>query len=225
MTDIDTISQEAQQALAAKHMARERALPKSRACIRLCANTIRATHRNDFTTAHTLLLQAKALIMEMHEDLHDFPDIYFAGFVEDAQKEFAEASATLAVIQQVPLPTPKDLTIEWAAYLNGLGETIGELRRHTLDHLRQGHFADCERLLGVMDDIFAILTSLDYPDAITNGLRRTTDVARGIIEKTRGDLTSAAIQVNLSEHITRLSGEIAQWSQLIPLSTRSDIKE
>jgi translin len=202
MTNLDALRQGAQAAFAATNAAREIALPKSRAAVRHCANAIRAIHRDDEDGAQALIEQARALIDAMRADLIDHPNIYFAGFVEDAQKEFAEAGITVALIRGRDLPTPDDLRVEWAAYLNGLGEAVGELRRHVLDLLRQGRFSECEALLGVMDEVFGVLTALDFPDAITNGLRRTTDNARGIIERTRGDLTSAALSAHLSAQLT-----------------------
>jgi translin len=210
MADLEALRQAAQAALARKHEARERALPKSRAAIRLCANAIRAVHRADVATAQTLLGEARALLDAMQTDLRDHPDIMYAGFVEDAQKEFAEANVTAALVQGQPLPAPTDLGMEWPPFLNGCGEAIGELRRHTLDLLRQGQFAACEALLVAMDDVFAILTALDFPDAITNNLRRTTDAARGIIEKTRGDLTTAALQAQLGAQLDRVAQRLAE---------------
>jgi translin len=205
MTDYDHLSHAAQEAMARRHAAREQALPKSRAAIRLCANAIRAVHRGDFAQATALLAQTKDLLQAMRDDLQDDPDIYYAGFVEDAQKEYAEASITLALIQNDPLPLPDDLAVEWSAYLNGMGEAVGELRRHVLDLLRQNAIEECERFLAAMDEIFAVLTVLDFPDALTHNLRRTTDVARGLIEKTRGDLTSAVMQARLSAQLERLT--------------------
>lgn len=216
MTDMEAISRAAQAALATKHEARERALPKSRATIRLCANAIRSVHRGEFATAESLLDEARGLLDDMSADLRGHPDIYYAGFLEDAQKEYAEARVTLAVVRGQPIPTPDGIAVEWASYLNGLGEAIGELRRHTLDELRRGHFAACEALLSAMDEMFGLLTSLDFPDAITHSLRRTTDSARGIIEKTRGDLTTAAVQVQLGEQLARLSAQLAHTDETTP---------
>lgn len=216
MFDSDSLSQAAQSAFASKHSARERALPKSRATIRHCANAIRAIHRSEFGAARRLLDDAHRLLEEMRVDLADYPDIYYAGFVEDAQKEFVEATATLAIIQRLPVAGPHELGVEWAAYLNGLGECVGELRRHLLNELRQGHFERCESILETMDEIFAVLAMLDFPDAITNNLRRTADAARGIIEKTRGDLTTAAIQVRLSAQIANLLQEMGTATAFVP---------
>lgn len=204
MPDLQNISHAAQEYLAAKHTARERALPKSRTAIRLCANTIRAAHRDEFETATRLLAEAGALLSEMSNDLRDHLDIFYAGFVADAQKEYAEAALTCALIKGEPLPTPQDLGVEWAPYLNGMGETVGELRRYTLDRMRLGRFDIGETLLASMDEIYALLITLDYPDAITGNLRRTTDATRGILEKTRGDLTIGVSQARLNTAMERL---------------------
>jgi translin len=205
----ETIGQTARSYLELKHAARERALPKSRAAIRFCANSIRASHRHDFAAASQLLRQAEALLTEMRADLRDHLDIYYAGFVEDAQKEFAEASLTCSFFQRQPLPLPDTLHIEWAPYLNGLGETVGELRRYILDQMRQGKLDGCEAFLRDMDDVYLVLTTLDFPDAITGNLRRTTDSVRGILEKTRGDLTVAVSQAQLAQTVARLEQRLS----------------
>ncbi len=144
----------------------------------------------------------------MSADLCEHLDIYYAGFVEDAQKEFAEASLTCALIQGRPLPLPDALHVEWAPYLNGLGESVGELRRYILDRLRQGKPEGCEVFLQAMDDIYLLLTTLDFPDAITGNLRRTTDAVRGILEKTRGDLTVMVGQMQLAQIMARLESRL-----------------
>ena len=212
MTDqLDTIGQKAIEYLGLKHAARERALPKSRAAIRHCANSIRAIHRQEFQHAQELIAQAAALLTEMADDLRDHQDIFFAGFVQDAQKEYAEAATFRALAQYGPLPTAQELAISWAPYLNGLGETVGELRRYVLDQLRRGNIDQCEVFLRHMDDIYALLTLVDFPDAITLGLRRTTDTARSILEKTRGDLTMAVSQAQLQQRMQALQQELQNY--------------
>ncbi|HJT57695.1 MAG TPA: hypothetical protein VJ761_14435 [Ktedonobacteraceae bacterium] len=209
MTDnLDSAAYAAQQYLALKHAARERALPKSRTAIRYCANSIRATHRQEFQAAVELLHQANVLLTEMAGDLSEHQDIYFAGFMQDAQKEYAEAATFLSLAQHRPVPLAPELSIDWAPYLNGLGEAVGELRRYLLDQLRRGNIETCETLLGYMDDIYALLITIDFPDAITGGLRRTTDAARGILEKTRGDLTIAVGQAQLQQTMLTLQHEL-----------------
>jgi translin len=201
---LENLGQEALDYLTQKNAAREQALPRARALIRHCANSIRAVHRQDYRAAGELLEKAAALLAEIATDLREQPDIYYAGFVQDAQKEYAEAATFIALVRGQALPAPRALGIDWAPYLNGLGEAVGELRRYVLDRLRHGHLADCEQLLQHMDDIYSLLITIDFPDAITGGLRRTTDTARAILEKTRGDLTVAARQAQLEAHISAL---------------------
>jgi translin len=201
---LENIGRNALEYLALKHAARERALPKSRTAIRFCANSIRATHRHEFERASELSGQAANLLLEIETDLRNHQDIYFAGFVQDAQKEYAEATTFVALVQHTLLPTPEELSIGYATYLNGLAEAVGELRRYLLDQLRRGNGEQCERYLSAMDDIYAVLITVDFPDAVTAGLRRTTDATRGILEKTRGDLTSAVIQAQLQRSMLEL---------------------
>ena len=202
------MGQKAIEYLGLKHAARERALPKSRAAIRFCANSIRAAHRQEFQAAEELLAQAFALITEMAADLHEHQDIFYAGFVQDAQKEYAEAATFAALAQGRPLPEASKLAVDWAPYLNGLGEMVGELRRYVLDQLRRGNLDQCEIFLRHMVDVYALLTMVDFPDAITLGLRRTTDTARSILEKTRGDLTVALSQAQLQQRMLALQQEL-----------------
>ena len=184
--------------------AREKALASARQLTRACSLAIRAVHRSetDLMTVH--LDEARGLADALRQELADFPDLYHAGYTQDALKEFVEANVTCALIQNLPLYTPTELGVADATYLNGLAEVIGELRRRTLDILRHGYSAEAERLLGIMDDIYSILVTMDYPDAITNGLRRQTDVARNIIEKTRGDITFSL----RGEHLERAIGKL-----------------
>src|SRR3984893_8652773 len=211
---LESVGQKAIEYLGLKHAARERALPKSRAAIRFCANSIRATHRQEFQSAQELLAQASALLKEMTLDLQDHQDIFYDGFVQDAQKEYAEAATFAALTQGRSLPDAVELSIGWAPYLNGLGEMVGELRRYVLDQLRRGNLDECEVFLRHMDDVYALLTTVDYPDAITLGLRRTTDTTRSILEKTRGDLTVAVFQAQLQQRMQALQQEL-QKSDLI----------
>lgn len=185
--------------LGAKHAAREAALPESRRAIRFAANAIRAVHRGEFDAAKGLMAECEEALRAAEDACADQPAVRWAGFVHDAAKEFAEARITYALVNDEALPTPDELGIEASAWLNGAAEAIGELRRHLLDVLRTGALERCEDLLGDMDEIHSMLVTIDYPDGITGGLRRSTDVARSIIERTRGDLTSALVQGRLRE--------------------------
>jgi translin len=180
--------------LETKNSAREKALADSRATIRNCAHSVRATHRGEFERASELLAAAAQQVRATRSELRPSPDVYWTGYVQDAQKEFAEASIIYAVVAGQVLPEPATLGVEAAPYLNGLGEAAGEMRRYVLDMMRQGRLERCEAVLRVMDDIYSLLVTIDYPDAVTNGLRRTTDLVRGVLERTRGDLTFALQQ-------------------------------
>ena len=183
--------------------ARERALAETRQIVRMSANSIRAAHRSDFDEARDLIGRARVLLVGLTEELTDYPSIYWSGYVRDAQKEFAEANLTLAVLAGQELPDPAGLGVEDAVYLNGLAECSGELRRHALDAMRRGDLERAEVTLGVMDDIYSLLVTVDYPDAVTGGLRRSTDMARGVLERTRGDLTVALQQRKLTDALER----------------------
>ena len=188
--------------------ARDQALALARQLTRAGSLAIRAVHRNAHEEMEEHLAEARALANKLRDNLAEHPDMYFAGYTQDALKEFVEAKVTCALIQNQPLHTPDELGVEPATYLNGLAEVVGELRRRTLDILRSGYSQEAERLLGTMDDIYSVLVTIDYPDAITNGLRRQTDLARGIIEKTRGDLTFSLRGENLSQAIHKLSRQL-----------------
>jgi len=198
---LDAIMERVRENFAAKNTAREAALPLCRDAIRHSANAIRAVHRDDFDTAGALVEKASAQLRAARASLEGHPDIYHAGFVHDAQKEFAEASITLALVAGHAFPTPESLAVEQPAFLNGMGEAVGELRRHLLDTLRTGDVERCEDWLRAMDDMYAVLVTVDYPDAMTAGLRRTTDSVRGILEKTRGDLTLSVQQRRLEQRL------------------------
>lgn len=207
--EIEAIMEQVRVGLAAKHAAREKALPLCREVIRLSATGIRATHRDEFENAGRLLSRATELLREIRSAVAEHADVLYAGFVHDAEKEHAEAALTLALVHGDPLPGPDDLAIEYAAYLNGLGEAVGELRRYLLDSLREGDVARCERYLRAMDDIYDVLVTVDYPDAITGGLRRTTDSVRGILERTRGDLTMAVRQQDLERRLATFNERLS----------------
>ena len=180
---------------------RDRTLRRSRELIAHCANTIRAVHRHEYKKAIELLKSADNIAMEMVTEAKTFIDVYYAGYTQDALKELSEAHITYALITEKPLPTPQDLAVENAAYINGLAESVGELRRYTLDSLRQGDIQTSQRALEQIDEIYTCLITVDFPSAITSNLRRKTDVARSILERTRGDVTTAVRQESMKKVI------------------------
>jgi translin len=191
---------------AERHSAREQTLAVTRLVIRHAGNAIRAIHRHDDALAIDLLAQAAAAVASIKEALAHQPELYYSGYVLDALKEYAEAVLTRELVVNDSLPAPEGLGVGHIAYFNGLAETVGELRRFTLDGLRTADLATGERLLRHMEGIYQLLITLDYPDAVTGSLRRSTDAVRGILEKTRGDLTAAVAQARLEEAL-RLTRE------------------
>ena len=199
--NLDSIADRIRESFSAKDAAREKALPLCREAIRHCSQAIRAVHRHEFTQAKELLQSAGKLLNEAEQNVAMYSELSNTGFIRDAQKEFAEGSITLALVTGKQPPDPGELGIDSAAYLNGLGEAVGELRRYLLDSMRRGNLSQGEKLLSAMDDIYNILVTIDFPDAITGGLRHTTDAVRGILERTRGDLTLVMRQKDLEQKL------------------------
>jgi translin len=201
MDNLSDIIGGARESLDSTYRAREVALAHGRALTRTCANAIRSLHRGEYAEARQALDGAREEAQRVAEALQSHPDLYFAGYVQDAHKELAEAETFLALIQDTPLPSPASLGIEVAAYLNGLAEAASEGRRFALDSLRRGDLARAEKMLAAMDEILSALTTLDYPDAVTSGLRRTCDALRAVVERTRGDITIAVLQNRLLQSL------------------------
>jgi translin len=187
--------------------AREKVLPGCREVIRNCSQAIRAVHRQEFERAVELLKTARRLLNEAEQTVADYNALSNTGFFRDAQKEYAEGSILLSVVNGKPMPSPEELGIDNAAYLNGLGEAVGELRRYLLDSMRRDDVSRGEELLRVMDDVYSVLVTIDFPDAITGGLRRTTDMVRGVLEKTRSDLTLIMRQKDLENRLEQIRGD------------------
>jgi len=177
----------------AKFRAREATLAASRQAIRTCAVAIRAVQRREFDDARRHIDEARALLDEAASATERQLDVRYAGFLHDAQKEFAEANLTLAFVAGGPMPTAHELRVEMPAYLNGMTEAASELRRQILDCLRQGDLDRVESLFVVMDEVYGLMITIDYPEAMTGGLRRSTDALRAVLERTRGDVTNAVV--------------------------------
>jgi len=202
LTDnLDSIAERIRQGFSGLDVAREKVLPLCREAIRHCSNAIRALHRQEFDNAEGSLKSARKLLGEIKQAVSDHSELRATGFVRDAQKEFAEGSITLALVTGKQPPTPDELGITPTAYLHGLSEAVGELRRYLLDSMRRGDLSRGEELLSAMDDIYNILVTMDFPDAITFGLRRATDMVRGVLERTRSDLTLLIRQNKLEERL------------------------
>ena len=199
MDNLNSISESIRAAFVAKNAARDEAVNRSRELIRHCSEAIRAIHRHEWDKATEKMILAKTAANDLTTGLANYPDLYHAGYTQDALKEVVEAFCTYAIVRGASLPTPQELNVENDSYLNGLAEAATELRRFILDILRRedGDTTEAERLLEAMDDIYDQLVTFDFPDAITGGLRRQTDIVRGVLERTRGDLTTTLQQQRL----------------------------
>ncbi len=203
--NLNSIADKIRADLLAKDSAREKALPLCRDVIRYSGRSIRALHRQEFDKARDMLGSAGKLVGDAKQHLAEYCELQHSRFILDAQKEFAEASITLTLITKQKLPDPDELGVDYAAYLNGLGEAIGEVRRYILDSLRKGDLSRGDELLQAMDDIYDVLVTMDFPDAITASLRHTTDMMRAVLERTRSDLTLAIQQKNLENKMEKLN--------------------
>jgi len=197
------IEVEVRRQLDKRDQAREKVMPACREIVRMASEVIKDVHRHHWQKAKDDLSSMSADLKKIQKALEQQPDLRFAGFVTMAEKEYAEAAITLAVLGEKRLPGPSELGVECPEYLNGMAEAIGEMRRHLLDRLRKQEFGEAEHILAAMDNFYYFLFSLDYPDAVLRGLRRMVDSDRGIIERTRGDLTITLIQENLRQELLR----------------------
>lgn len=208
MDSLENIAERIHEAFQAQTAARDTALTQARTLTRHCAQAIRAIHRGETGLCQVELAAASQLVGALRAGLAGYPDLYYTGYTQDALKEYAEAQIVYALLTNQALPHPETLGLEFNTYLKGLAEANGELRRRCLDILRHGYSAEAERLLGYMDDIYAVLVTMDYPDAITGGLRRLTDIARSINERTRGDLTINLRQTHLEQSLKSLEARL-----------------
>jgi translin len=204
MDNLDTIIEKIRATFTARNATRDLTLGRSRELIRFCSLTIRAVHREELAEAEQLLNTAKQAAAAMKADIASHPELYYTGYTQDSLKELTEACCVFAIVQGKPVPTPEEIEVDEAAYLNGLAEAASELRRRALDLIRRDRVDEAERMLTAMDDIYAQLVTIDFPDALTGGLRRTTDTLRAVLERTRGDLTTTLQQEKLQKALGEL---------------------
>jgi translin len=195
--------EQARDELAAVHAARESGLPACRRAIRAAGSAIRALHRQDHERRVAATAESEAALREAQGVLWAHPLVAFAGFLQDAEKEYAEAVLAAALIEDGPIPDHAELGVGLPAWLNGLTEAASELRRHLLDRLRAGDTELAEHQLAVMEDAYDALVTVDYPDAVTGGLRRSTDALRAVLERTRSDVTTTVMQLRLRSALER----------------------
>jgi len=208
ISSLDDLTEEISRYFEAKDEAREEALALTRVVIRRSGADIRSVHRSEFNRAQELTEKAGAVLARIGDLLAEHPDVRYAGFVDGAEQEYAEARIVYSIITEQRTPTPQEIGVEMTSYLGGLGDAVGELRRHVLDLIRQGRPEEGEVYLEAMEEIYHLLMLFDYPDAVTKGLRRKGDMARSLLERTRGDLTNAIGQKKLEVQIRELEGKL-----------------
>jgi translin len=208
MDNLDTIIEKIRSTFTTRNAARDLTLNRSRELIRYCSLTIRAVHREEYGEAGKLLATARQAAAAMKADIIEHPALYYTGYTQDSLKELTEACVVFAIVQGEPIPSPDDIEVDEAAYLNGLAEAASELRRRCLDLIRRDRVAEAERMLTAMDDIYAQLVTIDFPDALTGGLRRTTDTLRAVLERTRGDLTTTLQQEKLQKALNEMERRV-----------------
>ena len=210
MQNLDKTADSIRQQMEQMNSARDQAYQQSRQLISICARSIRAVHREEWETAESLITDARNAAKTMIEGVSAFPSLYWAGYTQDALKEYVEANLTYALIRNEPLPTPDVLNAENSTWLNGLAEAATELRRRILDIIRHGYSDEAERLLDVMDQIYSTLVTIDFSDGITYGLRRRTDTVRSVLERTRGDVTTSMRRAELEKALKSLEAKLVK---------------
>lgn len=210
LDDLDGLTELIQTEFEAVSDVRNQAYERSRRLVSVCAKAIRAVHREEWQTAETLIARAKRAADTLVNDTQAYPAIYYAGYSQDALKEYVEANLTYALVRNRPLPTPEELSAEANTWLNGLAEATTELRRRILDIIRHGHSEEAERLLDVMDQVYSTLVTFDFSDSITGGLRRRTDTVRAVLERTRGDVTTSLRQTELETALEALEQRLGK---------------
>jgi translin len=211
--NLDSIAEQIRQNLTEKDRAREKMLPLCREAIRCSSEAIRAVHRQEFQKAEELLEEARKRLTDSEQAVANSFEAINTGSMRDAQKEFAEGNITLSLVIRKHLPTPDELGVDSAAYLNGMAEAASEMRRYILDSVRKGDLSRGEELLMAMDDIYNVLVTMDFPDAITGGLRRTTDQLRGVLERTRSDLTLVITQQDLGQKLDKFKSDLEEFGK------------
>lgn len=205
MSEFEPIASEIKLELEKRHLVREEVLKKSRILIQTCSKAIKLIHRRDFDAASAMIAEARGYSSEMRNAAAGHPEVLYAGYIQDSEKEMVEAAGLLALVSGQTYPTPETMGVGLTSYLNGMGEAASEVRRYVLDDMRAGKFAQAEAMMARMESVYDELTTFDFPDSVTGGLRRTCDALRAVIERTRSDLTLTALQQELVQELRKQS--------------------
>ena len=206
MQKLEEIANKIEDYLGEKNQVREVALRKAREIIKKSSGIIQTIHKCKESERDIITLKKNGI--ELKNMVQSHLDLYYSGFVENAYMEMCEAVILYSIIKNQPLPTIEELEVTSSSYLLGIGDVIGELRRIVLDSLRKGEIEKASNYLDIMEDLYLILMRFNYPNAIVN-IRRKQDIARGLLEKTRGEVAFAFRGKSLEEKIAKLEEKIS----------------
>jgi translin len=207
LATLKSILKEVKKELAEKDSVRENAQQSMRKATSLSKQAILLVHQKRQEEAKKLVESAKKLISELQGSAKEHPSIIYSGMFSAALQEYSEANILLGLIQEARFVTPKEIKVPAADYVLGLADVIGEYRRLALDALREGEAAKGEECLKIMDEIYIELMAMDEAYMLVPGLRRKCDVARRIIETTRGDITQEVRRNALEDYLKQFEKE------------------
>ncbi len=203
--NLEEIGKEIEEVLDEKDSVREIAIKSSREIIRIASRVITKLHRRENEIEE--IRRIKEEVWHLRSLLlNEYPDLFYSGFVQNALQEYVEALLLEAIINKKDIPSPKELYVNPSAYLMGCGDVVGELRREVLESLRVGNFNQAESYLQLMEEFYEMLMRFNYPSGLVP-IKQKQDVARALVEKTRGEITIAAMNRNLELKIEKFEKE------------------
>lgn len=209
MNNLDVIINKIEKQIDDKEKKREFAIRYSRNIIISSRKSMQHLHQGHFREAEDLLLMSSTTLKELYDAIKAYPDLGTAGFVENAAQEFVEAQCLLNILQDKDLPDPDTIQTTYTSYLEGLCDVIGELRRKALDTILNGEFKEAYHYLTIMEEIYDAILRFDYPSSLVP-IKRKQDIARSLIEKTRGEMTVASCEQRIeyrTEEFRKLADE------------------
>jgi translin len=205
MKNLEKIIDKIEKSIDDKDRIREKALRHSREIIINCRKAIQLIHQGQTEKAKMHLRKASAKLASLYDITGNYPELFHAGYVENAAQEFVEAKCLLNIIQGKNLPDPDKLQTTYSSYLLGLCDVVGELRRKSLDSILVGSAEEANKYLKLMENIYDAIIKFDYPSSLVP-IKRKQDQVRGIIEKTRGELAVASCERRIEFHTDEFRG-------------------